>query len=83
MDIFTPEQFRTAVIVVANRRLDWKPRDFMMIMHKYIEHSMKGGEVHDGVFVLYFTLLQRLIGTRSTTVTRGKIMNTLNNIHWI
>lgn len=82
MDIFTPEQFRTAVIVVANRRQnDWTPREFMSVIHLHIERSMKKGQVHDNVFILYFTLLHSLIGIRG--VTRGKIMNTLDKINWL
>lgn len=81
MDIFTPEQFRTAVIIVANRQHDWKPREFMSVLHLHIERSMKKGEVHDNVYTLYFTLLHSLTGTRS--ISRGKIITTLDKINWI
>lgn len=81
MDIFTPEQFRTAVIVVAQRQHDWTPREFMSVIHLHIERSMKKEKVHDNVFILYFTLLHSLLGTRS--VSRGKIITTLDKINWI
>jgi hypothetical protein len=81
MDIFNTEQFRTAVIIVSQRQHDWTPREFMSVLHVHILRSMKRGEVQDNVFVLYFTLLHRLTGSRS--VTRTTILNTLNKINWI
>jgi hypothetical protein len=80
MDIFTPEQFRAAVHVIVQQKQDWKPADFMNIVQYHILASARKKDVHNDVFILYFTLYTNLTGK---VVTRMKILNTLYQIQWL
>jgi hypothetical protein len=80
MEIFTTEQFRTAVQTISNRRHDWKVSEFMSTLQFHIVTSSRKGNVHDNVYSLYFMLYTRLTGT---TVSRSKITKTIDEILWL
>ena len=70
------EDFVDTIKTVAQRKHDWKTKEFMEIIHSMIISAVKHDQIHDSVLVVYFRMHKEL----KQSTTRSQIISVAESI---